>query len=132
IEYRSVCCQPISDCMASAAFHLGISEKLHEVTALIESDKILYGHGFSKTELRKLFNAGTIPDLINEDDLYCLAKSIVDLSRDGLISRGYGEEKFLEPLYERIRNRTNPATRIEEHLKNSKDIVELIKEYSIL
>lgn len=132
IEYRSVCCQLISACMASAAFHLGIAENLNEVTELIATDKILYSHGFSKTELRKLFNAGIIPSGIDKDKLYDLVLKIVELSRKGLLKRGYGEEKYLEPLYTRIENRTNPAKKLLEHLNGGGSIEDIIKEYSIL
>ncbi len=46
IEFRSVCCQPIRDCMTVAAFHLGLKNVLRELNDLLENDHILYHHGY--------------------------------------------------------------------------------------
>ena len=51
------------------------------------------------------------------------------MASDGLNTRGLDEEKFLEPLYERIRGRTNPSKNIIDSLIANKTIEELIKEY---
>lgn len=109
IEFRSVCCQPMRDNMLVAAFHVGLQEKLHELDELLETDTVLYGHGYTAAELRKLLNRSELPSFLDAGELYGLAGRVADLARDGLVSRGYGEEKLLAPLYERIAGRTNPA-----------------------
>ena len=56
IEYRSSCCQPISDVMTVAAFHTGINERISELKELLENDRVIYSHGYSPTELVEMFS----------------------------------------------------------------------------
>ena len=63
------------------------------------------------------------------DGLYALAKQILDLCKQGLIERGCGEEIYLSPLYERIKNRTNPALTMLYQLENGTHIDNIIMEY---
>ena len=55
---------------------------------------------------------------------------MVDLAREGLEARALGEERFLEPLYGRIRGRTNPARTMLTALENGAPIEELITRYA--
>ena len=66
-------------------------------------------HRYTSGELRKLLIRRDLPEFIDTDRLYILAKQIVDLACVGLVSRSQGEEKLLKPLYDRISSRTNPA-----------------------
>ncbi len=67
---------------------------------------------------------------IDTEKLYSLTKQVIDLAYDGLISRRQGEEKLLEPLYQRISLQTNPAKTM-IYLKNSGiKLEEIIKEYA--
>ena len=54
IEYRSSCCQPLSEAMTVAAFHTGLKEKLSELKELVEKDTVIYSHGFSALELQDM------------------------------------------------------------------------------
>ena len=101
IEYRSACCQPISDVMTVAAFHLGLQGKVKELKNLLDSDTSLYHHG-----------------------------KVLDLCREGLSERGRGEEKYLEPLYQRINNRTNPAKEMLRRLQNGESMETIIKDFA--
>ncbi len=130
IEFRSVCCQPISDSMTVSAFHLGIKNNLEKTKQLLENDRVLFGNGYNATELRKMLITSKLPLFAGEDRLYGLAKSVVDLAFDGLKSRGFGEEELLLPLYQRIENRQNPAQKMLS-LKNSGiDITEIVKQFA--
>lgn len=129
IEFRSVCCQPIEDSMLVAAFHLGLIKQARRLKEIFDNDYVIYHHGYTATELRKMFVRDEIPDFVNQDDLYKLAKKIVDLSKEGLIKRGFGEEKYLDSLYERIKSRTNPAKRMLMLLQSGQDIEEIILAY---
>lgn len=132
IEFRSVCCQPIKDSFCVAAFHIGLMDKVEELAEILENDRILYHHGYKAGELRKMLVRSELPKFIDEDRLYDLARQIVNLAYKGLSERGNGEEKLLNPLYERIESRTNPAKRMIS-LKHSKtDLKDIIKEYSFL
>ena len=129
IEYRSACCQPISDVMTVSAFHLGLVNKTSELAEIIKNDTVLYHKGYNAAELRKQLVNRRLPAYIDENGLYALAKSVLDLCREGLEERGFGEEIYLSPLYERIEKRTNPARSMLESLEKGVHIDEIIKEY---
>lgn len=131
IEYRSVCTQPIYASMSVPAFHVGLKHKLQEVNEVI-SNSGLYDNAYSPTELRKLFIKKDLPKFISEDKLYDLCKDILDLAFQGLKERNYGEEVFLKPIYENIKNRTNPAKRLLSLLDENISLEEIIKEYGSL
>ena len=98
----------------------------------IFSDSCIYDGDYNATELRKLLIKREIPEAIDEDELYKIAKSVLDLAKDGLEERGFGEEIFLNPLYENIEDRTNPGKRILDDLDEGKDLEEIIKDYGNL
>ena len=126
IEYRSACTQPIRDVMTVGAFQLGLKHNLEKLEALLEADEVIYHHGYNATELRKLFLYRELPSFVDEDKLYALIEQVLDLSREGLEKRGYGEEKFLESLYERAYNHTNPAKHMLELLEDGVGLEEII------
>ena len=132
IEYRSVCCQPIKDFMTVSAFHVGLKEKLHELNRLLDEDSALYGHGYTASELRKFFNQREFPHFLDKDEVYRLAEDVLNLASEGLISRGYGEEIFLKPLYQRIKDRTNPSLYLLEEKEKGTPLEEIIREFSVL
>lgn len=132
IEFRSVCCQPIADVMTVSAFHLGLKNQLKELDQLLQEDDVLYHHGFSATELRKLFVKQELPSFVEREALYNLAKQVVDLAKKGLQRRGYGEEAYIKPLYERIRQQLNPAQKMLVRIKECGNIEDIIQEYGIL
>lgn len=131
IEFRSVCCQPIKDSMVVAAFHLGLKEKLYELKEILEKDTVIYHHGYTAGELRKIFNQREFPSFLNEEQVYQLVERIVDLAKEGLKIRGYEEEVFLDPLYNRIYEHTNPAKRMLSLLREPKAVMEeIIRSYA--
>lgn len=130
IEFRSVCCQPISDSMVVAAFHLGIKNNLDKAEQILQSDKVLLGNGYTTTELRKLLIKTEMPSFIDIDGLYRLARDVVDAASDGLKSRGKGEEILLAPLYERIDKRTNPARTMLNLMNKGTPVEKIIEMYS--
>ncbi len=129
IEYRSACTQPIGDTMTQAAFHVGLREKLHDLTELLANDHVIYHHGYSAWELRKMLIQRNLPSFIDEDALYVLAGKIVSLAAEGLIARGKGEEIYLKPLYRRIESRTNPAKYMLDQLNRGISLESIIDEF---
>lgn len=132
IEFRSVCCQPIKDSMTVAAFHLGLMNNLDNLSELMENDSVIYHHGYNATELRKLFVKVTLPDLFDNENTYSLAKQVLDLAYEGLAQRGFDEEKLLQPLYERINAKTNPAKTLLNLRKQNIALNDIILEYAKL
>ena len=109
IEYRSSCTQPIKDVMTVAAFHTGLSGKLGELGEIVRYDKNLYGNGFTPTELQDMLSKRELPDFINRKALSNQLIRILDTAADGLKLRNKGEERFLQPLYERAQRLESPA-----------------------
>ena len=132
VEFRSICTQPINDSMCVAAFHLGLKDKLDELEEIIENDEVIYHKGYTAGELRKLLIQDKIPEFINQKELSALVRNIVDLASDGLRKRGVGEEIFLKPLYERIKNHSNPGKKIIQSVQKGMKIEEIIRDYGKL
>ena len=132
VEFRSVCCQPIKDCMTVAAFHVGLKENLHSLTNLLHEDHVLYHQGYTATELRKMFVKSELPGFVDADALYELVRSVLDIASEGLEKRGFGEEGMLKPLYDRIEERENPAQRMLRLRREGMDLKDIILEYGKL
>lgn len=130
IEFRSMCCQPISDCMSIAAFHIGLLERVQELQGLLNSDNVIYSHGYSASELQRMFSKKSLPDFVDKEKLVQLLLRILDLSASGLKQRGMDEEIFLAPLYERARTLSNPAKVMVEGIQNGIPLEHYIKAYS--
>ena len=132
IEYRSSCCQPLSEALTVAAFHAGLKEKLYELKEIIENDEVIYSHGFNASELQKLLSKQKLPEYIDEKAVERQLIRILDLSSEGLVQRGLGEEKLLAPLYERVRRHTNPARTMVDGIKNGIPIDSYIRQYAAI
>ena len=115
--------------MTVSAFHLGLLNKTEDLFELMKNDRSLYNNGYNAVELRKQLVCRELPSYIDTDGLYELAGAVLDLCKVGLVERGFGEEIYLAPLYERIEKRTNPARTMLDNLKNGTNINEIVKEY---
>ena len=132
IEYRSVCTQPMNEIMTVSAFHLGLKHQLKELKELLDNDTIIYNRGYNATELRKMLIHNNIPGFINEEGIYKLTRNVLDLAKKGLELRGNGEEIFLNPLYERISKKTNPAKTILKLKNEGTSLNKIIKKYGFV
>ena len=130
IEYRSGCCQPFADALSIAAFHIGLSEKLDEVNELLNNDVILYHHGYTSGELRKIMNNRVIPDFIDKKALIKLSVKVLELAEEGLKKRGFGEEVFLKNIFDRAEKLLSPARKIVNGLENGKTIEDFVYEFA--
>lgn len=129
VEFRSICTQPIKDSMSVAAFHLGLKDKLNDLEHLIENDTAIYHKGYTAGELRKLLIQEEIPKMFNKNEICKLSKDIVDLAAEGLDERGLGEEVFLNSLYMRIKNHTNPGKELLKSVRRGIKIEKIINDY---
>ena len=129
VECRSVCEQPVKDVMSVAAFHAGLVAKLPELTKLLSENVGLYQQGYSIGELREIFVRQEHTRRF-DDEAYELIGEVLSLAEDGLALRGHGEEKFLEPLFERAEKRTNPALEFLEKQKAGRALREIILGYA--
>lgn len=132
IEYRSACCQPVSESMCVAAFHVGLQNKLDELEFLLYNDKSVYKQGYSPKELRNMFIQLEFPIVINKQAVQALALKVLELAKQGLEERNLEEECYLEPLFERANSMMNPALHILHREQENKTMQQLIKEYGQL
>ena len=130
IEYRSSCCQPLSEAMTVAAFHTGLKEMLPELKELLEKDSVIYSHGFSALELQKLLSKRRLPGFLDAEAVERQLTNILDLASLGLKKRGLGEETLLSPLYERAENHTNPAKTMLDGISAGIPIRNYIEQYA--
>ena len=132
IEYRSSCCQPLSEALTVAAFHTGLKEKLYELKEIVENDEVIYSHGFNATELQNLLSKEKLPDYIDERAVERQLIRILDLASAGLLQRGLGEEALLASLYERVHRHTNPARTMLDGIRSGIPIESYIKQYAAI
>ncbi len=130
IEFRSVCSQPLSEAMTVAAFHVGLMEKVPELLDLLEGDHVLYHHGYSATELRKLMNHRTWPEFIDRNGLKKLCCDVLRLAEQGLRARGFGEEGYLVPLFHRATTLCSPGRKFAEAMEAGASMQQQIRSYS--
>ena len=130
VEYRSSCCQPLSEALTVAAFHTGLKEKLYELKEILEKDDVIYSHGFNALELQKLLSKQKLPEYIDTAAVEKQLIIILDLAADGLKKRGFGEEVLLSPLYERVHEHTNPAKEMLDGIKNGVPLKSFIEQYA--
>jgi hypothetical protein len=98
---------------------------------LLEDDHVLFKPGSNILELRRTFCKSRKSGYI-EDELQSLVISVLNLAYTGLEKRGYHEEHFLEPLYDRAKRNSNPANDYLKAINNRVPIKELILQYAAL
>lgn len=140
LELRSVCEQPVREIMAPSAFQAGINANLDAAGKILDEDPYLYHCGLSAAELRDLFvrqnfraafaqKTGTTLD---EKAVSALALKLLDAAAEGLNIRGYGEERFLTPLYSRAEHLNSPAAEMLAGMQNGKTMNDYIHDYAQL
>lgn len=121
LESRSDCVQPVSESFTPAAFILGIVNNRQKIARLFAP------YSYKNTAMRKTAaTTGAIP-LFDEAPLKTLLTDVLDLAREGLTERGYGEESFLVPLYKRVERLACPAKDNMALIKNGGAIEDLIR-----
>ncbi len=96
LEVRSDCTQKDGMFFSPPAFNLGLMENLDK--GISRLDKFINDNSITllPSEMRKIVTDGKDISLIapqNEIDSLC--RDMIEISKDGLISRGFGEEKLL-------------------------------------
>ena len=127
LEFRSACTQPLGEAMTVAAFHLGLNNKTDELIKLL-TESFLYRENETPAQLRQRMNRVDFLSYVNVEKLQALLNSVLQLCKEGLKERGYSEEIYLSPLYERANTLTSPSMR----LLRQNDIKSIIREYACL
>ncbi|MCI6858824.1 MAG: glutamylcysteine synthetase [Eubacterium sp.] len=129
VEFRSVCEQPVGEIMSSGAFHAGLMEEVAKLSELLENDHSIYHHGYNATELRRMFVKRKRPEGFSWKEVSGLLVKVLNLAEDGLKKRGFGEEKFLQPLYVRAEQMLSPARQMVEGMEKGRSLDDYIEEY---
>lgn len=128
LEFRSACTQPLGEAMTAAAFHLGLMCQIDELTKTLKSS-FLYQDNKSPSQLRREFNQTDFLSFVEREELKKLLRSVLDLCCSGLKERGYSEEIYLAPLFERAQTLTSPAAIL---LQNKNDVQRIIRDFAKL
>ena len=101
VEFRSVCTQPFSATVASAALHLGLLVNLETLESILKDTSLFEVFDYDYPRIRCLFSKKEI----SKDDfklILPLTEALLTCAEDGLKNRGFGEEVYLAPLQERL------------------------------
>jgi gamma-glutamylcysteine synthetase len=105
LEVRPACQQPAERSWSPSAFSLGIMEVAEEVEDFIEDS--VGGNSWARLMLyrKRAVRAGThAPEPATR-----FLRGLLDLAREGLRRRGFGEEAFVDPLEDMLEFRGGPA-----------------------
>lgn len=127
LEFRSACTQPLGEAMTVAAFHLGLMDRIDDLTKLLYGS-FLYKCDETPARLRRQMNRRDFLSFVNADELKALLINVLQLCAEGLKDRGYSEDIYLEPLFDRAKTLTSPSS----YLLEKNDIKKIIREYSCL
>ena len=128
LEVRGDCVQPVKDSFVTAAFHVGIAYNYKKAAELLERFLAAHRINASNSALREMAVTGRA--IAEEEDMKILLYRLIDIAKEGLAKRGYGEESLLEPLLERVLHFTNPAKELHKALRSGKDIKEILLRYA--
>ena len=108
IEFRSACTQPLGEAMTVAAFHLGLMNQTGKLIDLLKNS-FLYRTNEKPAQLRQKMNRADFLNYVDTDELKALLNDVLQLCEEGLKERGYSEEIYLSPLFERAMTLTSPS-----------------------
>ena len=94
VEFRSVCTQPLETTFAPIAFELGLFVQLENLENYLEHCSFLKNEKLDYRKLRKKYSKKILSEK-EEETIQSFSKDLIEMAREGLIKRGYGEETFL-------------------------------------
>ncbi len=131
IEVRGDCIQPLDATFAPSAFSIGIcnnSKKAYSrCIAFLQENGI---SNMGNKELRKMAITGRFNELCSPRAISLFLIKMIDISKQGLIERGFGEEEYLIPLYQRAKRLQCPAELQLSLMAEDKSIIDVAKQYA--
>ena len=94
VEFRSVCTQPLETTFAPIAFELGLFVQLEKLENYLEHCSFLKNEKQDYRNLRKKYSKKNLSKEENEK-IKTFSKELLEISKSGLLERGYEEEKYL-------------------------------------
>ncbi len=131
VEVRGDCIQPLNATFAPSAFSIGISnnvEKAYHLCSEFLKENAL--HAMGNKQLRLMAVTGRFNELCMPITLVAFLTKMIDTAKQGLIQRGFGEEKHLKPLYERAKKLLTPAEHQLQMMAEGKSILQIAQQYA--
>ena len=94
VEFRSVCTQPLETTFAPIAFELGLFVQLEKLENYLEHCSFLKNEKQDYRNLRKKYSK-KILSKEEKEKIKTFSKELLEISKSGLLERGYEEEKYL-------------------------------------
>ncbi|URZ87409.1 gamma-glutamylcysteine synthetase [Floricoccus penangensis] len=129
LEFRSICTQPLNATFSTAAFHLGLLENLSSLDTLLNQYFFFEKYGSDIKKLRRKFAFFNLSEE-EKNDIIKFSNDLLNISKEGLEKRGYGEEKYLQDLVRRVEEKENPAEHSVRLLKGGKSLVDISREFA--
>ncbi len=107
LEIRMCGQQPPDATICVSALSLGILENLNEAERIYKK----YSHRQWQLLRFDTLRHG-LRAKVEKKSIIPLIKALLGIAKQGLKNRNLGEEKYLEPLYKRLKNQKNPADEI--------------------
>lgn len=130
LEVRGDCTQPLKEAFAPTAFNVGIAYNFKESIEITE--KFLKDNNITESNSILREKAITCQPICNDKIMVEFLVDLINCAKQGLLKRGYGEEIYLTPLYERAETLSCPAKKQLNLLKNGASIDDIILENSML
>ncbi|MEZ7573895.1 gamma-glutamylcysteine synthetase [Streptococcus parasanguinis] len=94
VEFRSVCTQPLETTLAPIAFELGLFVQLEKLENYLEHCSFLKNEKQDYRNLRKKYSKKILSKK-EKEKIKTFSKELLEISKSGLLERGYEEEKYL-------------------------------------
>ena len=94
VEFRSVCTQPLETTFAPIAFELGLFVQLEKLENYLEHCSFLRNEKQDYRNIRKKYSKKILSKK-EKEKIKTFSKELLEISKSGLLERGYEEEKYL-------------------------------------
>ncbi len=126
IEVRPACQQPPGDSFAANALALGWVESLPQIAAYFDD-----ALGDDAWDTMRAYRHAVVREGLGaHEPVPGMIRALVEIAQVGLVRRGRGEEKFLEPIWRRIECGESPGMRVRKVMQH-RGITALLKEITI-
>ncbi len=123
LEMRSDGLQPLNDLFVTVAFNIGIVSNYNKIKKIIDFITIKNSDlRIKATKYQLITDDWKFLNMSMKEFLYIF----YDLVKQGLVERGYGEEKYIECLCERIDKLENPGIKLINLLKTGMNLNDVI------
>ncbi len=103
LEVRSDCAQRFENAFAPPAFNLGVMEGVNEIYDIICAFFTENNIAMSNSKLRDIVvSGGDLTEIADGEVLYMLLCDILTVVEEKLSLRGFGEERYIEHLWDKI------------------------------